>query len=61
MFCYFSDQFSVCGPDGIKMLELEFLASVQGIVSLIDLLKTNYAHDASVIASVRINDLVKVG
>ena len=42
------------------MVELEFLASPQGVVSLIELIKLNYAHDASVIDTLRINDLSKV-
>lgn len=48
----------ISGPDGVKQVEVEFLASPKGVVRLIDTITENYAN-SSVLSTLRVFDLEK--
>ena len=51
---------SITGPDGVKQVELEFLATPKGVVRLIDTISENYVDSPSVLSTLRVFDLEKV-
>ena len=51
---------SITASDSIKQVEVEFLTSPNGILKLIELIKSCNADDPNVLSTLRIYDLEKV-